>query len=340
MSNIFMEIDEVKKYFENKNWMCETNDVGIYFYKKGTDLNNGKQIVDFSNKKRQCSFYESFDSFKSTTIDYFSQMINNLQILNPINIYNGYGQNSFVSTGLEYYYDFLYNDMNKPKNNTMIIQPSVRFKLNFFDTVYGNNDVMDFSSIAFNNLSVVHFEYELNRIMNIENILSFLSNLGIHASRVNFVLEYKIREKNNNVSYTAVKFFVDNLEIGDILFFQTNNIYLIEYGFGIERLFSRVLTKKYRDLFIVNGESFNTDEILAVNFLTLLNMFDGYNCNHGAKSKINLVLKSFDNVKLLNLDLIFQNFKFWCKVLENTEYHVDFENVSQKYLKMVRRVKL
>ena len=42
-----MEIDEVKKYFENKNWMCETNDVGIYFYKKGTDLNNGKQIVDF-----------------------------------------------------------------------------------------------------------------------------------------------------------------------------------------------------------------------------------------------------------------------------------------------------
>ena len=251
MNNIFGEINNVKKYFENKNWIYEINDNGVRFYKNGTGLNDSKQIVDFSTKKSQCSFYESFDSFKSITIDYFSQVLSDLQILNPINIYSGYGQNSFVSTGLEYYYDYLYNGMVISRNNTMVIQPSVRFKLNFFNSAYGNNDVMDFSSIAFNNLSIVHFENELDRIVNIENVLSFLSRIGIHASRVNFVLEYKIRQKNNNVSYTAVKFFVDNLEIGDILFLETNGIYLVEYGFGVERLFSRVLNKKYCDLFIV-----------------------------------------------------------------------------------------
>lgn len=338
MNNIFGEINNVKKYFENKNWIYEINDNGVRFYKNGTGLNDSKQIVDFSTKKSQCSFYESFDSFKSITIDYFSQVLSDLQILNPINIYSGYGQNSFVSTGLEYYYDYLYNGMVISRNNTMVIQPSVRFKLNFFNSAYGNNDVMDFSSIAFNNLSIVHFENELDRIVNIENVLSFLSRIGIHASRVNFVLEYKIRQKNNNVSYTAVKFFVDNLEIGDILFLDTNGIYLVEYGFGVERLFSRVLNKKYCDLFIENVKKYVNDEILAVNFLTLLNMFDNYNCNHGAKSKINFVLKTFNyNNVLLDLDLIFQNYEFWCKILEGTKYQVDFENVTQKYLKMVRR---
>lgn len=87
MNNIFGEINNVKKYFENKNWIYEINDNGVRFYKNGTGLNDSKQIVDFSTKKSQCSFYESFDSFKSITIDYFSQVLSDLQILNPINIY-------------------------------------------------------------------------------------------------------------------------------------------------------------------------------------------------------------------------------------------------------------
>ena len=32
MNNIFGEINNVKKYFENKNWIYEINDNGVRFY--------------------------------------------------------------------------------------------------------------------------------------------------------------------------------------------------------------------------------------------------------------------------------------------------------------------
>ena len=56
MNNIFGEINNVKKYFENKNWIYEINDNGVRFYKNGTGLNDSKQIVDFSTKKANVLF--------------------------------------------------------------------------------------------------------------------------------------------------------------------------------------------------------------------------------------------------------------------------------------------
>lgn len=332
------EMDNIKQHFEEKNWIYDFNEKGIVFHKKSAFLPNGEIVISPSKRVINDSFAVVFNQFFDITSKFAHDKIGNCKILNPINIYNAYKNNSFVSTGLEYYYNYLYNNGQISSDKSIILQPSIRFKLDFFNNaLYGNNNKYDFSSISFNNLSIVHFEEKLDIIKNIENVLDYLSMLKIHASRVNFVVETTVRQKENNVSYIAIKFFVDNLEVGDILFFNAKDRYLVEYGFGFERLLSRILNKKYCDLFISNNK-YDIRALLASNFLTSLCMFDNRSCNHGAKSKINMVLKTFDkNNDIMDLSLVYENYLYWNQILQNTTYNANFDNVAKKYIKLLRR---
>ena len=332
------KIDNIKHHFEEKNWIYAINEKGTIFYKKTISLPTDEIIIKPSKKVINNPFNMVFNQFFDITMEFVQEKIGKCKILNPINIYNAYKNNSFVSTGLEYYYNYLYKNEPISSDKSIILQPSLRFKLDFFNNnQFGYNNKYDFSSISFNNLSIVHFEKELDMIKNIENILDYFSMLKIYASRVNFVVENKIRQKENNISYNAIKFFVDNLEVGDILFFKIKNEYLVEYGFGFERLLSRILNKKYCDLFISDNK-YDNKTLLSSNFFTVLCMFDNENCNHGAKSKINMVLKNMDgNNDIMDLDLVYKNYLFWNQILLNTTYNTNFENIAKKYIKLLRR---
>lgn len=337
MKAIQFKTERAIDYFRNKNWKVKETDKGYVFYKNGTIIPMTDQIVIPKIKEINGTFNDLYLKFNEITCDFFKSKLPQLDILEPKNIYNGYANNSFVSTGLEYYYDYLYKDASLEHSGTMIIQPSIRFKLDFFENKYGENDKYDYSSISFNNISIVGFFEEYDITQRIEDVLDYFSKLRIHASRVNFIIEKKIREKANDVSYFAIKFFVDNLEVGDILIFQTKRGYLIEYGFGFERLLSRIVNKKYRDLFIKDNQ-YDQTILLGVNFLTSLCMFDDSLKNRGAKSKTNEVVNAIkDHQDLTNIDLIYANYLYWKQILQNTCHQSNFDDISKRYLRLIRR---
>lgn len=55
--------------------------------------------------------------------------------------------------------------------------------------------------------------------------------------------------------------------------------------------------KKYCDLFISDNK-YDNKTLLSSNFFTVLCMFDNENCNHGAKSKINMVLNNMTEIMI------------------------------------------
>ena len=338
MKNLDFDYVNLQKYFESRNWKIKSNEKGLFFYKKGTIVPEEDKVVEPSIKKIDGKFSDLYERFSKITINHFSKRLSNFEKLQPKNIYDSYKNNSFVSTGLEYYYDYLYKDRIIKPVSTLVIQPSIRFKLDFLNKkVYGNNDKYDFSSISFNNISIVTRSMDCDIIEKIEDVLDYFSKVRIHASRVNFVVENKIREKDNDVSYRAIKFFVDNLEVGDILTFKTKNGYLIEYGFGFERLMSRILNKKYRDLFIIDNK-YEQETLLGVNFLTLLCMFDNSMQNRGARSKTNEVLNAlYKKYDIMNIDLIYENYLYWNQILEESSYQSKFDEVAKKYVRLLRR---
>lgn len=331
------EIKEIEKYYKSKFWDKVEIDKGDIYFKRGYILSNDDYVRNLAEKKHVYSFCDMYDSFINATEKFFQQKIPNLITLDPINIYNGYNKNSFVSTGLEYYYNYLYNNFDLGYNNTIIVQPSIRFKLSFFDSnLYGHNDKYDYSSISFNNISIVNKESSSDLLEKIEIMLDYLSLLKIHASRVHFIVEKDIKYKDNNVSYVAVKFFVDNLEVSDVLLFKTLKGYLTEFGFGFERLISRIVNEKYDKIFMQNSEC-NHEALLGINFFIALCMFDESNRNRGAKSKINGVVKKLEgNNDIMNINLIHMNYLYWRKILGNTIYQNDFDSVTNKYLSLVK----
>jgi len=335
MTKLQINPDLIESHFSPRNWKIIKNEKGMLFYKK--EPNSSDKIISQS-KVIDKNFPELFSQFEDITTNYFSSRMQNFKKLNSINIFKGYNNNSFVSTGLEYYYDYLYKDKPVDDCGTMIIQPSIRFKLNFFNKdLYEKNDKYDYSSISFNNLSIVNKYKEFDIIYQIEVVIEYLSKLKIHASRVTFLIEDKVFEKDNNVSYRAIKFFVDNLEVGDILFFTTKEGYMIEYGFGFERLMSRIINKKYRDLFIKNN-NYDQESLLGANFLTLMCLFDNNLKNRGAKSKINEVLNAVNEKKdIMDIGLIFDNYLYWKQIIDDPYSPNSFGEVTRKYIKMIRR---
>ena len=329
---------QIMEHFKKRNWKKIDVSKGTLFYKENdytqTDYIDTKRV-----RSRSEDFKDLYGMFMNITYKYFNERLNEIKQLYPISIYNAYKNNSFVSTGLEHYYNYLYKDSELPSNkSTITIQPSVRFKMNFFDMdKYNKNDKYDYSSIAFNNISIVDIYNKLDLIQRIELIIDYFSALKIHASRVTFIVEDTPRFKDNDVSYAVVKFFVDNLEVGDILSFNTKNGMLIEYGFGFERLFSRVVNKKYNELFL-NNCNYSQDIVLGVNFLTLTCMFDEEDKTHGANSKINKVINSIMYSKdSYDINLIYDNYIYWKQNLKNSRYEKNFEEVTKEYLKLLKR---
>ena len=331
--------DDIYNHFSKSNWdKCET-ETGTLFYKLGTNNCVERKIECYNTKKESIPFKEAYQKFLSHTEDYFKNELNNLQRKKPINIYNGYNKNSFVSTGLEIYYPHLYNDARLCDFNTYIIQPSVRFKLDFFSNLgYNENTKYDYSSIAFNNLSIVETRSDKKINDKIEIMIGYLSKIGIHASRVKFFVSKEIKEKENGVRYFTVKFFVDNLEIGDILFINTkNNNTLIEFGFGLERLLSRYVNRNYSNLFLEKS-AYEQKSILYTNFLTAITFFDESSANRGAKSHINKVIDSMSaNPDCFNINLIYENYLYWKEILSDTDYMCSFDKVTNKYINMTKK---
>lgn len=319
-------------YFACKDWKYRFTDKGVCFFKGDSLLHD--DIIVFRGKQRNISLVdEGYDIFKSKTVHFFEEKIGSMEELKPLNVYDGYGENAFVSTGFEYYYDYLYKNKMLFGDNTFVIQPVVRFKLDMLNgSNYGHNSLYDYSSIAFNNLSIVDRSSNDYLIDKIEIMIDYLSMLGIYAKRINFVIEDKVRIKSNNVHYLAVKFFVDNLEIGDILQFETNNGYLSEFGFGFERLYSRLVNKQYNKIILDDYDFDNSVLLRECNFMSLISMIDNSKANRGAKSRINRVIKNMCvDKEHKDIGMVFKNYLFWNKILGDN-IDLNFEKVAEKYL--------
>ena len=163
MINVNYELNKTKQYFEKNNWSNFTNEKGVAFYKKNAELFCGDKINAFSKKNIEQPFEKSYSSFFEITKDYYKSLYTNLNVLDPINVFESYGNNSFVSTGLEVYYDYLYKNKEVDFDSTLIVQPSIRFKLNLLSNdLYGKNNKHDYSSIFFNNISIVNSSNNLD----------------------------------------------------------------------------------------------------------------------------------------------------------------------------------
>lgn len=319
-------------YFASNDWEYVFTDKGVCFFKGNSLLH--KDLIIPNGKSRNISFIDKgYDIFKSKTVHFFEERIGFMKQLKPLNVYDGYGENAFVSTGFEYYYDYLYKNKMLFEDNTFVIQPVVRFKLDMLnESNYGHNNLYDYSGIAFNNLSIVDRLSNDNLIDKIEIMIDYLSMLGIYAKRINFVIEDKVRKKDNDVQYLAVKFFVDNLEIGDILQFKTNNGYLSEFGFGLERLYSRLVNQQYNKIILDDYDCGNSVILRECNFITLISMIDDSRISRGAKSRINRVIKSMCvDKEHKDIIMVFKNYLYWSKILEDSDY-LNFEKVTEKYL--------
>jgi len=292
-----------KEFFVNKGWtVFDLHKRSLLFSKTDGGLKN---IVTKNTKTKaiDMSAVKAFKLFKDKTTCFFLSILGKLNELQPKNIFDGFGNNSFVGSGREVFQGHFYNNEPMPKTPSIIYQPSVRLRFDFIDINYDACDPFYYSSIAFTNVSIINIiKDEKDYVISVDNMISYLSSLGIYADRIKFVVsgDFVVLK---NTSLTPIIFYVDDLEVADVVFIHNSNTKqtFVEYGFSFERVAACVLKTNYIGLMAVS------DHHLAIlsNFFVLLSASGYDRINKGAKSKLNnlreklIKYSSYDSYSLL-----------------------------------------
>ncbi|UJW56459.1 hypothetical protein HXZ66_02985 [Bacillus sp. A116_S68] len=206
----------------------------------------------------------------------------------PKQIWETHGDQIFVGSGLEYLYGFMYRGTPLPRLPTFIFQPSIRLRTNIQDHKGVNQMIDNFMSLAFTNLSImkrINFSYQY--VSSLDEIISMMSSIGVHASRVTFLVHNSLFTLKQFGSSFVIRIFVDGLEVGDhvALLGKDRQPIIVESGFGLERLTARVISCSYDKVFHSYYSNGDSQLLLYMHALTLISMSNVPYSKYGAWAK-------------------------------------------------------
>jgi hypothetical protein len=239
----------IEDYFVSHRWKkkrcpsCER----VFFTKSDAstclshECVNNYSFLSFSKRKKQVTI----DDLWSSTLSYFEN--EGLIIANRNSIVNRKGGTLFVIAGMQYFDDVVYNENGKPEGNYFIPQPCIRLK--FLDMVGKEEGI----STSFVNICTGQVDVPVDFLVNhIDIWLNYLSSIGLYVSDMTIILENEICWDDGKFEGQAVLFNYGGLEIGEGIYLSNisqqtrNNITMIDFGFGLERiLWALNKTKSY-----------------------------------------------------------------------------------------------
>ncbi len=289
---------------------------------------NAKSYIFVKNNyQATCSFKQ-----KLNIIEGYQKIYNTLTSLNhcilykPLDILDSYKNNSFIGSGLDLYYPYFYDNIKMPHNPSLIFQPVVRYSK---EKLMGVTKYK--SSISFVNVSYFK-EFNNNLFECINEVIDIYSKLGIHASNLKIKLNKKEYKYLNKEKHFIIKFYINGLEVSDILLIFCHHKTFIEYGFGIERMLMAIFNCQYENLFFNERTNYYHDDLIRINFISLL-AFSNQKFKKGSKSIYNKIKNELklcpykDSLKILKI-----NYNYWKLVLNSS---MSFNKFLNNYAKLI-----
>lgn len=312
-----MKVCDILNLIENnliKNHWCISENAKSYIFVK----NNYQATCSF---KQRLNIIESYQKIYNalTSLDY-------RVLYKPLDILDSYKNNSFIGSGLDLYYPYFYDNVKMPHNPSLIFQPVVRYsKEKLTGTIKYK------SSISFVNVSYFK-EFNNNLFECINEVIDIYSKLGIHASNLKIKLNKKEYMYLNKEKHFIIKFYINEIEVSDILLIFCHHKTFIEYGFGIERMLMAIFNCQYENLFFNERTNYYHDDLIKINFISLL-AFSSQKFRKGSKIIYNKVKNELklcsykDSLKILEI-----NYNYWKLVLNS---RMSFNKFLTNYAKLI-----
>lgn len=304
--------DKVKDYSIGLESFVRDNDLNI----SGHDGFEEKMKEIFSRRffKNKYANNESIDKLENPNYlnNYFRER--GYRTLDSRNLINEGGTTLFVSSGVQYLEDVVFNEAEIPNDDMYISQPVLRTQ--FIDQVKEgvNTSFLNISAISVNKNIDEHFK-------TLKDCLGLLDNLGLDKSNIDISLrEDSPRWGNKNFKNKVLTIFYNGLEIGDAVYNydipqeSRDNLAISDVGFGMERI-----------RYALDGSSYFRDEekgysarildytktlaILAGSGLKPSNIDQGYRFRQFSKHLMDINTKEHTDIS----SLIKYYYKFWNK---------------------------
>lgn len=275
--NMFLVIEATKLFLADKGWygkQCTHCGRSIF----GKKLNTLEQCpicykqTPSVEDRMKVILREDIVKLSNIITDYLQKKGISRQGALPI--WKSPAGNIFVGSGLEY----IFLPQSKVHLPAVIFQPSIRLREGVQGLVHQMINKNSFLSFAFTNISILrHTEEDLDSMVNaytasLDFAVSLLSYLGIHATRLAFLLDPTPHRIDSQSASVVTRIVLDGIEVGDHVLLKresSKDIY-IETGFGFERLVSRLFATNYWSTFF---SPYCNDNILLLKVVHVLSLF-------------------------------------------------------------------
>jgi len=191
-----------------------------------------------------------------------------------IPIWRTFSTEVFVGSGLEYLDGYRYRGLSLPKLPVVVFQPSIRLHKGIKENLSFYQDVTNYSSIAFINVSAINRLQEPHDFsLSLDNAISILSSIGIHATRICIATDSQSHHFEHDFSFVC-RLFIDKLEVGDhvAIISKRGQENIVETGFGLERLTTRIYFCTYEQVMQSKHQLSDVLLLKALHALTLITM--------------------------------------------------------------------